>query len=99
MDIPSYKVIEDIVAQDDWAFVDETGREQIARVRVGRPRPWTDGPHGDWLCPVQIDGFTEGIHSAVGVGPVDALLNATKLVNAFADEIGSYTPRAQRERS
>lgn len=94
-DLPDFDVVDDPIAEDKWSYFKSTGEATVARIAVGRPRPWSNHPRGDWLCPVQIDDFTEGVLGVAGVGPVDALMNAMALVKAFADQIGKFTPRAE----
>lgn len=82
------------VADDYWSYTTGNGVSQTSRIIVGRPTPWAGDSQGDWICPVQIDGFTDGVATLAGVGPVDALLNAMKMVQAIADQVGPSTPRA-----
>lgn len=63
-------------------------------VQVGRPVPAAGDPNGDWCCPVYVEGFTGRVDRAMGVGPVDALLNATLLVRHFAEDLDEWSPRA-----
>jgi hypothetical protein len=92
--IPAFDVVDDPVAEDTWSYVDADGKETRSRIVIGRPRPWPDNPHGDWICPVEIEHFTDGVRAIVGVGPLDALMNAIGVVKAFADTIGKFTPRS-----
>lgn len=96
MEIPHFNVIEDPVAEDTWSYVNSDGQTQVSRITVGRPRPWPGNVHGDWLCPLEIEHYTDGIHAFVGVGPVDALMNALGVVRGFAEQIGKCTPRTER---
>ncbi len=90
--------ITDIIAADDWSYETASGETMFARIEIGRPQPLPENLDGDWFCPVSIEGFTAQITAAYGVGPVDALANAMKLVSAFADKIGAYSPRATDDR-
>jgi hypothetical protein len=92
---PDVKRITDRIAEDYWAYRSLDGHHTISRLVVGRPRRWRGDPQGDWICPVMIDGFTHGVATMAGVGPIDALLNAVKVIQAFAEEIREFTPRAR----
>jgi hypothetical protein len=92
--IPYFEVVDDPIAEDTWSYRDRNGESRLAHVTIGRPRPWPGDSHGDWLCPVQIDDYMEGVRAIAGVGPVDALMNAMGVIQAFADEIGRFEPRA-----
>jgi hypothetical protein len=95
---PEVRRIGDRIADDHWSYSTPDGHGKTSRVVIGRPMPWPDDPQGDWICPVEIEGFTHGIATLAGVGPVDALMNAMRVVQAFADQIGTFTPRV-REKS
>lgn len=92
-EIPHFDSVDDPVAEDTWAYADANGN-RVSRIRVGRPRPWPDDVDGDWLCLVEIEHFTDGVYAIVGVGPVDALMNAMGVVKAFAEKVGKFEPRA-----
>jgi hypothetical protein len=47
-----------------------------------------------WYCPVKIEGYTRGVDTVFGMGPVDALMNAMTLVKRFFDEV-TPTPGAK----
>ena len=87
--MPQIDKITDVIAADEWRHGDK-----VSRIEIGRPQPAPDDPNGDWYCPVFVQGFTERIVPAYGVGPVDALMNAIMLVRSFADQIGEFAPRA-----
>ena len=70
------------------------GQEKTARIIVGRPRPTSGDPNGDWMCAIFIENFTDRIVPVMGVGPVDALKNAMLLVAEFEKKVGPVTPRA-----
>ncbi len=82
------KTIGDVIADGTWLFPEVMRKIQKGRktgyIAIGRPRPDTD-PRGDWICPIQIDHFTNGVVYAHGVGPLDALLNAMNLLRQFFD--------------
>jgi hypothetical protein len=86
--------IADIIAADEWSYQAPSGETVVARIEIGRPQPAPDDPNGDWYCPIAIEGFTSQITPAYGVGPVDALNNATTLLRSFISKIGEFTPRA-----
>jgi hypothetical protein len=92
--LPELERIDDIIAEDVWSY-ERDGTFKTSRVTIGRPMPWSDNEHGDWVCRVDIEGFTEEVQAVAGVGPVDALMNAITLVKAFADDIGPFTPRVE----
>src|SRR5262245_36576874 len=95
-DLPQLKRIVDPIADDRWSYNGPDGTRATSRVSIGRPRPWPRASQGDWICPISIEHFTEGVTPVAGVGPVDALMNAMALVKAFADQIGQFTPRASQ---
>lgn len=85
--------IEPLVCADDWRYRDATGKTCLSRLEIGQPRPAPGDPNGDWCCPVSVEGFTDGVVVAYGVGAVDALMNAMVMVRTVADEMGSFVPR------
>jgi hypothetical protein len=93
--IPHFEVVDDPVAEDYWSYVDIDGEARVSRIRIGRPQRWEGDIQRDWLCPVEVGHFTDGVRAIVGVGPVDALMNAMGVVKAFADKIGKFAPRAE----
>jgi hypothetical protein len=92
--VPKFKHVTDVVAEDYWSYTTREGAPRTSRVTIGRPTPWPSDHQGDWLCPLEIEHFTEGIRAIAGVGPVDALMNAIGMVKAFAEEIEPFTPLA-----
>lgn len=92
--LPKLSKIDKPIAEDHWSYKAKDGTDRVSRVTVGEPVPIPDDPNGDWYCPVFIEHKTEGINCVVGVGPVDALMNAMRLVQSFFDEIGGPTPRS-----
>jgi hypothetical protein len=97
-DLPQLKRIIDPIADDHWSYGGPDGMRVTSRVSVGRPQPWPRDTQGDWICPVSIEHFTDGVTTVAGVGPVDALMNAMALVKAFAEQVGQFTPRASEAR-
>jgi hypothetical protein len=90
--------IADAIATDDWSYKASDGKTIVAHIEVGRPQPApTDFSEGDWYCPVFIEGFTPHIIPAMGVGPVDALMNAIILIRTFSGKIGTFAPRASKD--
>lgn len=94
-EIPSLDRVDDPVAEDIWSYADDSGESRVSRIAIGRPQPWPGDVQGDWLCPIEIEHFTDGVRGIVGVGPVDALMNAMGVVKAFADTIGKFAPRGE----
>jgi hypothetical protein len=92
--VPRFRRVVDVVAEDHWSYTTKEGTPKVSRITIGRPTPWPSDDQGDWLCPLEIEHFTDGIRGIAGVGPVDALMNAIGIVQAFAEEIEPFTPRA-----
>jgi hypothetical protein len=90
--LPSFDSITDPVAVDRWECK-KAGRTFVVTVQVGRPVPAEGDPNGDWCCPVYIESFTNHVVPAMGVGPIDALLNATLLIRRFAESLEEWSPR------
>jgi hypothetical protein len=65
------------------------------RVTIGRPAPIQGDPNGDWYCPLRIEHRTPEILCMVGVGPVDALANAARVVSAHFHELRKVSSRAR----
>lgn len=84
---------QEIVAEDVWRYR-KRGRERLARAFVLKPEPIPDDKNGDWRCGICIEGITEGVSFAMGVGPVDSLMNAARLLISIWDDLGGATPRA-----
>ena len=91
---PHLDRIDEVVATDTWKIAKPTGEEVLTKVTVGKPAPNPTDPNGDWYCPVEIEGRTNGIRCVFGVGPVDALMNAMQFVKQFFDEV-EPEPRAR----
>jgi len=91
---PKIDKISDLIAADEWRYKTSDGKTVVARIEIGRPQRAHEDFHGDWYCPVFIEGYTSHVVAAMGVGPVDALSNAMMLVTAFSEQIGEFIPRA-----
>ena len=83
------RAIEDPIASDISTYMDHKGRSRTAQIAVGRPARVPDGPEGDWFCPVYVEGWTGHVNPAIGVGPLDALMNALTVVRGFQDHVGT----------
>ncbi len=93
MELPEVDSIDDLIAEDHWAYR-ENGQQKVAHVVIGKPQPAKDDSNGDWTCPLFIEHFTDRIVPVMGVGSVDALKNALTLVAEFDRKVGPVTPRA-----
>ena len=96
------EIMDDVIADGVYRLPDEMrklrkGRE-TAYIAIGRPRRDSD-PRGDWICPIQIEHFTDKVVNAHGVGPLDALLNAMTLLNQFfnMNTVASLEPARKRK--
>lgn len=87
-----FKTIEDTIAEDRWPWKTSKGKKMVSRIVVGKPQPH---PQGHWCCPVFIEHITPHIVPAMGVGPVDALMNAMTMVKIFSDKV--HAPSAVRK--
>lgn len=86
--------IADPIAVDQWRYSAPSGRPMTLRSEIGRPQRAPNDRKEDWYCPIFIEHFMRGVVPIIGVGPVDALMNAMTLCRRFADQIGEFTPRA-----
>jgi hypothetical protein len=86
--------ISDIVADDIWEYKLADGTARRSRVVVGRPRPAPDDSRGDFGCPVYFEDVTDGIRWVMGVGPVDALMNAMRFVSVHFYNFKEVRPLA-----
>jgi hypothetical protein len=64
-------------------------------VKIGRPRPWPEALHGDWMCTFQVIGLgDERVRYACGVDALQALLLAAHLqpdnLAALAKDAGGH---------
>ena len=75
--------IDEIIAEGVWHCYTHDGKERPTKITIGRPTQDHDDPNKDWYCPIQIEKFTEGIVTAMGVGSLDALINAMTFLNSF----------------
>ena len=72
------------IASDTLTFRDAKGRKRTARIEIGQPQPVPDDK--DWFCPLYIQDWT--CMPAIGIGPLDALMNAVTILRAFHDHVG-----------
>jgi hypothetical protein len=90
---PKLTEINDPIADDYWSYRTEDGAKRTSRVTIGRPALLADGTN--WYCPMYFEHVTRGIDYAMGVGPVDALMNAMYFVRKRFYEFDDVTPRAK----
>jgi hypothetical protein len=90
---PKLTAINDPIADDYWFYRTEDGSKRTSRVTIGRPALLADGTN--WYCPMYFEHVTRGIDYAMGVGPVDALMNAMYFVRRRFYEFDDVTPRAK----
>ncbi|MBZ4421390.1 hypothetical protein [Myxococcus sp. RHSTA-1-4] len=94
--LPQLTSIDDPIADDYWSFETDAGVQRIARLTVGRPVPIPGDPNGDWYCPLRIDyPQRPEFLTVVGVGPVDALRNAMRIVEEGFRDMRKVSPRAK----
>ena len=93
--LPQLTSITDPIADDIWSYENDDGVKHTARVTIGRPARIPNDLNGDWYCPVRIEPGLPAIRCMVGVGPVDALMNASRIVKNFFAELRKVSPRAQ----
>jgi hypothetical protein len=95
--LPQLTSIDDPVADDFWSYENDDGVQHIARVTIGRPVPIPGDSNGNWYCPLRIEhrASDSEILCMVGVGPVDALVNAARVVRDHFHELRKVSPRAQ----
>lgn len=91
---PRLTTIDDPIADDRWSHTTQEGETRVSRIVVGRPQPLPGEADRAWYCPLSIEGYLPGIKCVMGVGPVDALMNAMTLVRRFFEEHSDVTPRA-----
>jgi hypothetical protein len=91
--LPRVDSTTDPIAVDRWECK-KAGQTFTVTLQVGRPVPVKGDPNGDWCCPVFIESFTDHVVAAMGVGPIDAMLNATLLIRGFAEDLDEWSPRA-----
>ncbi|HEY8751365.1 MAG TPA: hypothetical protein VIM11_25520 [Tepidisphaeraceae bacterium] len=88
--LPIFDSIADPIAVDRWECR-RGGRTFTATIQIGRPVPVESDPNGDWCCPVFVETFTGRIIPVMGVGPIDALLNATLFIRRFAEDLDEWS--------
>ena len=95
--LPQLTSIDDPIADDFWSYENDEGVKHVARVTIGRPAPIPGDLSGNWYCPLRIEHrvVNSEILCMVGVGPVDALVNATRIVSDHFHELRKVSPRAQ----
>jgi hypothetical protein len=95
--LPQLNTIDDPIADDFWSYENDDGIQHVARVTIGRPAPILNEPDGNWYCPLHIEhrAASSEILCVVGVGPVDALVNASRVVSDHFHELRKVSPRAQ----
>ena len=82
----SFKLLRSVskpIASETWTVKDAKGRRRTISVEIGKPQQVPRDADGDWFCPVFIEGFTGHVIPAMGVGPVDCLMNAVTVVYSF----------------
>ncbi|WP_257451379.1 hypothetical protein [Archangium lipolyticum] len=89
---PQLTTIEDPIAEDRWSYTASDGSTKVSRILVGRPQPLPGEEDRAWYCPLAIEGYLPGIKCVMGVGPVDALMNAMSLVRRLFEEQSNVTP-------
>ncbi len=68
--------IQNPIAKDVWKTKSKDGRVVSHQIIVGHSLlEDSDNLDSDWYYPVMIEGFLPRITPAMGVGPVDSLLN------------------------
>ncbi|XXF78182.1 hypothetical protein P2318_00050 [Myxococcaceae bacterium GXIMD 01537] len=92
--LPKPSRIDDPVADDTWTYRTPQGVHRSSRVTIGRPAAIPGDPNGDWYCPLYFEHVTPEILCAVGVGPVDALMNAMRFVWDRFQEFSDVRPRS-----
>jgi hypothetical protein len=94
--LPQLTSIDDPIADDYWSFETDEGQKRFVRITVGRPVPIPGDPNGDWYCPLLIEYPQHpDFYSVVGVGPVDALRNAMRIVGDGFRDMRKVSPRAK----
>ena len=91
--------VADPVASDTWAYRDAKGRKHRTRIEIGKPQPIPGDTNGDWYCAVFVEGWTPHVIPAISVGPLDALMNAARLVQSFREHVADMNIRIQTKPS
>ena len=74
------------IATDVWTFTDASGKKRRAKLSIGKPRRVPGEP--EWYCEAHVSEWMSHVVPAIGVGPLDALDNAMKLVRGFQEYVG-----------
>ncbi len=93
--LPKLSSIDDPIANDHWSYKLPDGTERMSRVTIGRPTLIPGDTNANWYCPMFFEHVTPEIVCVVGVGPVDALMNAMKFVWDRFQELDEVSPRTQ----
>ena len=75
------------IASDTWTYTDAEGRKHVATLLIGRPQRVPGDKQRAWFCTVYVDGWTPHVMPAIGVGPLDALMNALTVVRSFREHV------------
>jgi hypothetical protein len=86
--------IDDVIAEGVWHCFTHDGKERATKITIGRPTQDRDDPNKDWYCPIQIEKFTEGIITPMGVGSP----RCNDKCNEFSESIFLYYRRCSRFR-
>lgn len=87
-----HNTIADPIASDTWSYLGKDGLRHTVEIIIGRPFAITSGEIPKWECPLYIQDMTLGVKHIRGVGPVDALLNATTIVKTILAGLPDATP-------
>lgn len=80
------KTIDDPVAEDSFTYSTSEGKRVTSRIVIGHPKRVPKAFGKDWYCPLIIEGETVGIRPVLGIGPVDAVMNAGSVIRQFLEE-------------
>jgi hypothetical protein len=86
--------VDEVVAEDWWEYY-KHGRKYVSRVAVGKPTPDPSGQ--DWYCPLLFENELDGWKAIYGVGPVDALMNATLFIRLRFNEYYNTKPHGGKK--
>jgi hypothetical protein len=92
---PKLHAVPEPVAAEVWTFKDEKGRIHRAQVAVGKPQPVPGDRRGTWFCSVYIDIWMSQVRPSFGEGPLSALMNALKLVQALHEYVADTHIRSE----
>lgn len=65
---------------------DAKGQKRKARIEIGQPQPVPGDKDQNWFCPLYIQDWT--CFPAIGIGPLDSLMNAVTILRGFHDHVG-----------